>query len=55
LHGIAGSFFRQMQQRDLSSRQEWLFEQVCAELEYRRQRTRPIWRCCSCQFCVPPF
>jgi hypothetical protein len=40
---------------DLSEQQEWLYDACVSELEYRRRVTRPIWRCCSCRYCVPPF
>lgn len=55
LHAIAGSFDRRRISEDLSSRQEWLYDAVISELEYRRRVTRPIWRSCSCRYCVPPF
>lgn len=55
LHGIAGRFQREQMLYDLSERQWWLWEQVLNELEYRWTATRPVWRRCSCLFCVPPF
>ena len=55
LHAIAGRFVREQRTRDLSERQEWLLERVFDELEHRRRNTYPVWRSCSCAFCVPPF
>jgi len=43
------------QEADLSPAQEWLFDAIVAELEFRRRRCRPIWTSCSCWLCVPPF
>ena len=55
LHAIVGSFDRRRVSEDLSRKQEWLYDAVISELEYRRRNTRPIWSCCSCRYCVPPF
>lgn len=55
LHGIAGRFVRLQREQDLTPGQEWLLEMAFADLEYRRRRTRPAWKACSCQFCLPPF
>lgn len=55
LHGIAARFDRDRRTADLSEAQEWLFDRVVEELEYRRREARPSWKACSCQFCIPPF
>lgn len=55
LHGLLGKFDRMRQSSDLSEQQEWLYDACVSELEYRRRVTRPIWKCCSCRYCVPPF
>jgi len=55
LHGIAGSFARERQSADLSDAQEWLWDAVISELEYRRRQARPTWSACSCWFCFGPF
>jgi len=55
LHGLAGRFQREQMTYDLSEQQWWLWEMVINELEHRWHRTRPVWRRCGCQFCVPPF
>lgn len=55
LHGLALRLMNQQTGRDLSERQEWLWEAVVSELEYRRRNERNPWLVCSCQLCVPPF
>jgi len=55
LHGIAGRFDRDRTSADLSGPQEWLYDRVVEELEYRRRIARPVWSSCSCRYCVPPF
>jgi hypothetical protein len=40
---------------DLTEHQEWLYDAIISELEYRRRNTRPVWRACACFLCVPPF
>lgn len=55
LHAILGRFDRDRTTADLTQRQEWLYDQCVAELEHRRRVTRPIWACCSCRYCIPPF
>ena len=55
LHGIVGKFDRDRVSADLSDRQEWLYDVIVAELEWRRANTRPVWRSCSCRYCVAPF
>lgn len=55
LHAVAMRLNRDRSSGDLSDDQEWLFDAIVSELEYRRRRTRPVWRSCSCYLCVPPF
>lgn len=55
LHAVAVKMHNNRQTADLTPSQEWLFDNIVAELEHRRRRTRPVWRCCSCWLCVPPF
>jgi len=55
LHGLAGRFARDRRSVDLSAAQEWLWDALISELEYRRRTTRPSWQRCSCELCVPPF
>ena len=54
-HAICGRFALLEHQADLSTNQEWLFGVLLDELEWRRRNTYPVWRSCSCQFCVAPF
>jgi hypothetical protein len=55
LHAIATRFNHQRVSEDLSDRQEWLYDAVISELEYRRRVTRPFWKACACYLCVGPF
>lgn len=55
LHAVAMKMNRERTSGDLSEHQEWLFDAIVSELEYRRRQTRPVWRACSCFLCVPPF
>lgn len=55
LHALAMKMNLDRSSGDLSEAQEWLFDACVSELEYRRRRTRPVWRCCSCFLCLPPF
>ena len=54
-HSIVGSFDRQRCEKDLTDRQEWLYDVIVADLEWRRANTYPVWRSCSCRYCVAPF
>lgn len=40
---------------DLSPAQEWLYDGLVSELEYRNRQARHMWDMCSCELCVPPF
>lgn len=54
LHGIAGRFLRLRAVEGLSERQEWLWDQVIGDLEWRYfDELRPLLRC-SCSLCTPP-
>lgn len=55
LHQIGFRFQHQRQEQDLSRQQEWLFDAVVSELEYRRRHARPTWSACSCELCFSPF
>lgn len=55
LHAVAHRFNMMRMRADLSDQQEWLFDAIISELEYRRRRTRPRWKACSCLFCFGPF
>lgn len=55
LHGLGIRLQRDMRHIDISAGQQWLFDAVVSELEYRHRRTRPTARRCSCELCVPPF
>lgn len=55
VHAMAFRFSRDRQSVDLSAAQEWLWDRLISELEYRRRTTRPGWQRCSCELCVPPF
>lgn len=55
LHGIAGRMLQLQRAYDLSPAQEWLWDHLIAELEWRSRTTRPGWRRCSCALCIPPF
>lgn len=57
LHAVAMSFDRERRHHDLSDRQEWLFDGIISELEYRRRwgirhHQRSV---CSCWLCFGPF
>jgi len=47
-------FLREQKDEDLSERQEWLWDQVVRELEYRNRHRRPGDRC-TCELCWSPF
>lgn len=55
LHAILARFDRDRQSQDLSEAQEWLYDRAVEELEYRRRTCRPMWRACSCRYCISPF
>jgi hypothetical protein len=55
LHALLGRFDRLRTSQDLSLAQEWLYDRAVEELEWRRRTARPVWRSCSCRYCVAPF
>lgn len=55
LHQVGFRFQWDRREQDLSDRQEWLYDAVCSELEYRRRSARPTWKACSCELCFSPF
>lgn len=55
LHGLAMRLMNLRSGEDLSDAQEWLWDAVISELEYRRRRDLGRVRACSCMLCVPPF
>lgn len=55
LHAIAMRFDRDRQGQDLTEAQEWLYDALVSELEYRRRQARPTWSACSCWLCFSPF
>lgn len=55
LHQIGFRFNFERQSADLTERQEWLWDAVVSELEYRRRTTRPTWKACACELCFSPF
>lgn len=55
VHAIAMRFLAQQAHEDLTENQEWLWRALVSELEYRRRQTRPFWKQCSCELCIPPF
>ena len=55
LHGLAWKLNRISQERDLSSRQEWLFQLATHELELRHRTAEVGEKRCYCDLCVSPF
>jgi len=55
VHGIATKLQHEQRQHDLSERQEWLWDCLISELEYRARREPRWWLRCSCELCAPPF
>jgi hypothetical protein len=55
LHAVAHKMNHTRCTADLSEHQEWLYDAIISELEYRRRHARPIWSACACMFCIPPF
>jgi len=55
LHGVAGHLNAERLSADLSDRQEWLWDAVVSELEYRRRRATWPVRSCTCYLCLGPF
>jgi hypothetical protein len=55
LHGLAWKLNHEAKQRDLSPRQEWLWQLAVRELELRRRLALPGEQACPCELCVSPF
>lgn len=55
LHAMAHYLLRYQEGADLSEPQEWLWDALISELEYRWRNTKPAWRRCPCGLCHPPF
>lgn len=55
LHGLALRLMNLRRGENLSDAQEWLWDAVISELEYRRRRALGTVKACSCMLCVPPF
>lgn len=55
IHAMCGRFARDRRSADLTEAQEWLWDGLISELEYRHRHTRPAYQRCSCEYCVPPF
>jgi hypothetical protein len=55
LHAMAERFNRDRVSADLSNAQEWLYDALISELEYRRRNASPGWSACSCYLCSDPF
>lgn len=55
LHGLALKLMRMRTSEGISDAQEWLWDAVVSELEYRRRRALGTVQACSCMLCIPPF
>lgn len=55
LHATAGKLQRLRATDGVSVRQEWLWDALISELEYRRRREKDPWKMCLCEFCCDPF
>lgn len=55
LHAIAWRFLNLQTSQDLTERQEWLWNVLVDELEFRAATARPAWQACRCALCRPPF
>lgn len=51
LHGIAGRLVLEQHHHELSRGQEWLWEAVVSELEWRFLHPGPQWEWCCCSLC----
>lgn len=54
-HAILGRFDRDRMTQDLTRRQEWLYDVLVEDLEWRRVNTPDPWSVCSCKYCLAPF
>lgn len=58
LHAVGMRFNIDRKTEDLSLEQEWLYDAIVSELEYRRRRAIRAHRWqeqCSCFLCLGPF
>ena len=55
IHGLAFRLQREGMQEPLTEPQEWLWESLMHELEWRRRNTRWPQKRCSCELCWDPF
>ena len=55
LHAVANKLRRDSQVKDLSDRQEWLFQFLVHELELRQRQPFGQYPRCNCDLCVSPF
>lgn len=55
LHAIALHLRNLFWEGRSSERQDWLFDNVVAELEWRHDHTRPVYLRCECELCHHPF
>jgi len=55
IHAIAFRFNYERKEADLSEQQEWLYDALISELEWRRSHARWPEGRCSCELCFGPF
>lgn len=57
LHAVALRFNHQRETEDLTGPQEWLWDGIISELEYRQRRALAdhTQRLCVCELCSSPF
>jgi hypothetical protein len=55
LHAVAFRLQHERMQAGLTDAQEWLFDALVSELEFRRRRATWPSRKCSCELCIGPF
>jgi hypothetical protein len=55
VHGIAFNLRNTQAQEDLSDAQEWLWDALMSELQWRRRHTDWPHHRCSCELCFEPF
>jgi hypothetical protein len=55
IHAMAERFNRNRVSTDLSDRQEWLYDALVSELEFRHRNAGRGEQRCACYLCIPPF
>jgi hypothetical protein len=55
LHQVGFRFQHERAEAGLTERQEWLWDAIISELEWRRSVTRWPESRCSCELCWGPF